>query len=130
MCGFECEYENKPNNEDQYKWLSNYLSAGRDESKEPVSEEEVAKVYREVNKFALASHFYWGIWALVSVFIHIIFATFGVNLVFVVNSHQLLLLSFYLQVQAQLSDIDFDYMPYAVLRFAEYFKRRDEFLAL
>lgn len=35
-----------------------------------------------------------------------------------------------LQVQAQLSDIDFDYMPYAVLRFAEYFKRRDEFLAL
>ncbi|KAF9152550.1 hypothetical protein BG015_005107 [Linnemannia schmuckeri] len=97
MCGFECEYENYPSKEVQYKWLSNYLGAGRDESKGPVTEEEVAKVYREVNKFALASHFYWGIWAL---------------------------------VQAQLSDIDFDYMPYAVLRFAEYFKRRDEFLAL
>lgn len=129
MCGFECEYENYPNKEVQYKWLSNYLSAGRDESKGPVSEEEVARVYREVNKFALASHFYWGVWALVSIFIHILFDTFDMNMVLTVDSNQLF---FYisLQVQAQLSDIDFDYMPYAVLRFAEYFKRRDEFLAL
>ncbi|KAG0249344.1 hypothetical protein BG011_009397 [Mortierella polycephala] len=96
-CGFECEYENYPSKDVQYKWLRSYLEVGRTESDGDVPEEDVKQLYREVNKFALASHFYWGIWAL---------------------------------VQAQLSDIDFDYMPYAVLRFAEYFKRRDEFLAL
>ncbi|KAI1317593.1 Ethanolamine kinase 1 [Mortierella claussenii] len=99
--GFECEYEHYPNKETQFKWLRSYLEAGRSENSEGegdvVSDEEVEQLYREVNKFALASHFYWGVWAL---------------------------------VQAQLSDIDFDYMPYAVLRFNEYFRRRDEFLAL
>ncbi|KAF9166629.1 Ethanolamine kinase [Actinomortierella ambigua] len=94
-CGFECEYENYPCKEVQMEWLSTYLSAGQPEYE--VKPEDVEQLYREVNKFALASHFYWGVWAL---------------------------------VQAQLSDIDFDYMPYAVLRFNEYFKRRDEFLAL
>ncbi|KAG0292317.1 Ethanolamine kinase 1 [Dissophora globulifera] len=112
-CGFECEYENYPNKEVQYKWLRSYLeefarassdnnasSSDRNSTNSAeivVKDEDVEQIYREVNKFALASHFYWGVWAL---------------------------------VQAQLSDIDFDYMPYAVLRFNEYFKRRDEFLAL
>ncbi|KAF8978254.1 hypothetical protein BGZ46_006661 [Entomortierella lignicola] len=104
-CGFECEYENYPSKEVQLKWLRSYLEAGQSEGSDSsssrsdeseVSQEEVEQLYREVNKFALASHFYWGVWAL---------------------------------VQAQLSDIDFEYMPYAVLRFAEYFKRRDEFFA-
>lgn len=101
MCGFECEYENYPSRPVQLKWLRTYLEAAASqsegESKAVVTDEEVEQLYREVNKFALASHFYWGVWAL---------------------------------VQAQLSDIDFDYMPYAVLRFNEYFKRRDEFFAL
>ncbi|KAF9107293.1 hypothetical protein BGX27_008800 [Mortierella sp. AM989] len=109
-CGFECEYENYPSKNVQLKWLRSYLEAARSEGSESsssksstgsddseVSQAEVEQLYREVNKFALASHFYWGVWAL---------------------------------VQAQLSDIDFDYMSYAVLRFAEYNKRRDEFLAL
>ncbi|KAF9313881.1 hypothetical protein BG003_004725 [Podila horticola] len=93
--GFECEYENYPNKETQYKWLRSYLAG--DEDPTCVKDDELDQLYREVNKFALASHFYWGVWAL---------------------------------VQAQLSDIAFDYMPYAVLRFNEYFRRRDEFLAL
>ncbi|KAK3818856.1 MAG: kinase-like domain-containing protein [Benniella sp.] len=111
--GFECEYENYPNREAQLTWLRSYLevynartsaasgveggSPPSDGGEDSVSEAELERLYREVNKFALASHFYWGVWAL---------------------------------VQAQLSDIDFDYMPYAVLRFNEYFKRRDEFFAL
>ncbi|KAG0039641.1 Ethanolamine kinase 1 [Gryganskiella cystojenkinii] len=99
MCGFECEYENYPSRPVQLQWLRTYLEATNRVKNEAsvVTDEEVEQLYREVNKFALASHFYWGVWAL---------------------------------VQAQLSDIDFDYMPYAALRFAEYFKRRDEFLSL
>jgi len=54
-------------------------------------------LYREVNKFALAAHFLWGLWGL---------------------------------IQAQLSDIDFDYLSYAKLRFNEYYNRKDEFLSL
>ena len=27
-----------------------------------VSDAEVEELYREVNKFALAAHFYWGVW--------------------------------------------------------------------
>jgi ethanolamine kinase len=48
-----------------------------------------------VNGFSLASHYYWGLWAL---------------------------------IQAMVSDIDFDYMEYAVLRFNEYDKRKQEVL--
>ncbi|KAF9425825.1 hypothetical protein BGZ76_003056 [Entomortierella beljakovae] len=106
--GFECEYQNYPSKEVQLKWFRSYLETSKSEgsdsnsnnsgiSENEVSEEDVENLYREVNKFALASHFYWGVWAL---------------------------------VQAQLSDIDFDYMPYAVLRFNEYYRRRDEFFAL
>ncbi|KAG0003330.1 hypothetical protein BGZ65_001806 [Modicella reniformis] len=105
--GFECEYENYPNREVQLTWLRSYLevfnarstppSPSSERSEDSVTEVELEQIYREVNKFALASHFYWGVWAL---------------------------------VQAQLSDIDFDYMPYAVLRFNEYYRRRDEFFEL
>ncbi|KAF9578217.1 hypothetical protein BGW38_006104 [Lunasporangiospora selenospora] len=94
-CGFECEYENYPTKEVQCQWFKSYLEDQYPNKEVP--QEALDQLYREVNKFALASHFYWGVWAL---------------------------------VQAQLSDIAFDYMPYAVLRFNEYFKRRDEFLAL
>ena len=33
-------------------------------------------------------------------------------------------------VQTSVSDIDFDYMGYAVLRFSEYYRRKEEMLAL
>ncbi|KAL6590804.1 kinase-like domain-containing protein, partial [Neocallimastix sp. 'constans'] len=32
--------------------------------KEDVTEKEIEDIYREVNKFALLSHFYWGVWSI------------------------------------------------------------------
>lgn len=55
------------------------------------SQQELEHLYKEVEGFSLASHFYWGIWAL---------------------------------IQAKVSDINFDYMNYAVLRFNEYERRK------
>ena len=55
------------------------------------SEEEKEKLFQEVEHYSLASHLYWGLWAL---------------------------------CQAMVSDIDFSYMDYAVLRFSEYKKRK------
>ena len=55
------------------------------------SQQELEHVYREVEGFSLASHYYWGLWAL---------------------------------VQATISDIDFDYLNYAILRFNEYERRK------
>jgi hypothetical protein len=65
-------------------------------SLEAPTKDQVAKLYDEVNGFSLASHFYWGLWAM---------------------------------IQAMVSDIDFDYMEYAVLRFDEYDKRKEQVLA-
>jgi ethanolamine kinase len=62
---------------------------------ETITEEHVEQLYIETNTFSLASHFYWGLWAL---------------------------------VQAELSNINFDYMSYAILRFAEYKRRKPQFL--
>ncbi|KAK9764191.1 hypothetical protein K7432_008508 [Basidiobolus ranarum] len=92
--GFECDYSRYPDREYQLVWLAKYLESAQ--GKAPTSV-EVDTLYREVNQFALASHIFWGLWAL---------------------------------VQAQLSDIDFDYMSYAVLRFNEYYRKKEEFLAL
>ncbi|KAI9591562.1 choline/ethanolamine kinase [Syncephalis fuscata] len=93
FAGFECAYERYPSKEIQLDWLRQYLTKSGDS----VTDESLHVLYREVNQFALASHFYWGLWAL---------------------------------VQAELSNIDFDYISYAVLRFNEYYRRRDEFLSI
>lgn len=55
--------------------------------------EQKQHLLQEVDGFSLASHFYWGLWAM---------------------------------IQAMVSNIDFDYMSYAVLRFNEYEKRKRE----
>ncbi|KAI8329311.1 kinase-like domain-containing protein [Chlamydoabsidia padenii] len=93
-CGFECDYSKYPNKEFQLDWLKWYLEAANDGEKP--TKDQVNKLYDEVNGFSLASHFYWGLWAM---------------------------------IQAMVSDIDFDYMEYAVLRFNEYDKRKQEVLA-
>ncbi|KAJ1925674.1 hypothetical protein IWQ60_004415 [Tieghemiomyces parasiticus] len=101
FAGFDCDYSLYPDRATQVGWLRNYLEAerrGKDSDQAaPVTEAEVDELYREVNKFYLASHIYWGFWAM---------------------------------VQASFSDIDFDYMGYARMRFDEYHRRRDELLAL
>ncbi|GBC01839.1 hypothetical protein RclHR1_04350015 [Rhizophagus clarus] len=95
FAGFDCDYNLYPSKKFQRQWLRHYLN--KLNPAHDATEEEISTLYREVNKFALASHFYWGLWGL---------------------------------IQAQLSDIDFNYMEYAVLRFTEFYKRKDEFLSL
>ncbi|KJE91772.1 choline/ethanolamine kinase [Capsaspora owczarzaki ATCC 30864] len=91
------DYGRYPGRAFQMVWLRQYIAGAQGITDAEVTEQQVEAMYREVNKFALAAHFYWGSWAL---------------------------------VQARFSDIDFDYLDYALLRFAEYFRRKDEFLAL
>jgi thiamine kinase-like enzyme len=93
--GFDCDYSKYPASKHQLEWLEIYLTEWNG-GRRP-SGQEINEIYREVNKFALVSHFFWAVWAM---------------------------------VQASVSDIEFDYLGYAILRFAEYDRRREEFLAL
>ncbi|KAJ3137891.1 hypothetical protein HK100_000406 [Physocladia obscura] len=95
--GFDCEWDLYPKEEFQHKWLREYLVEANGNDSSAVSEDDVSKLYSEVNKYALAAHLYWGIWAL---------------------------------CQAELSDLEFDYVGYSKLRIDEYFRRKKEFLAL
>lgn len=107
FAGFECDYSRYPTKDFQMQWFDWYLTeynGGMGEyhkggavrkltnrmSVEPTQAEK-DHLYKEVEGFSLASHFYWGLWAL---------------------------------IQAKVSDIDFDYMSYAVLRFDEYERRK------
>ncbi|KAF9973503.1 hypothetical protein BGZ65_009221 [Modicella reniformis] len=63
-----------------------------------VSKAEILdSMYKEANKFALASHISWGLWGL---------------------------------IQATQSEIDFDFVEYAMERLNEFRRRRDEFMSL
>jgi len=62
ISGFDCDYSLYPSKEFQLKWLKTYLQSYL--GKEDVSEQEIEEAYREVNKFALLSHYYWGVWAI------------------------------------------------------------------
>ncbi|KAI7907091.1 kinase-like domain-containing protein [Cokeromyces recurvatus] len=95
FAGFECEYWRYPAKEFQMKWYEWYLTEFNYGVKPSIEEKE--RLYKEVNGYSLASHFYWGLWAM---------------------------------IQAMVSDIDFNYMEYAVLRFNEYDRRKDEVLTL
>ena len=58
-----------PSKEYQFKWLDYYLSSylkdnGHSSSKS-VDESLINDLYKQVNKFALASHLFWGIWSIV-----------------------------------------------------------------
>ena len=69
--GFECEWSHLPTERRQKEWIFEYLKAFYnhvrvdDEVEIYVSVDDVNRVYREVARFMLASHFYWGLWALV-----------------------------------------------------------------
>ncbi|XP_038666960.1 ethanolamine kinase 1 isoform X1 [Scyliorhinus canicula] len=63
----EVDYNLYPNKNVQLQWLKSYLEAlnkykglGTE-----VTNEEVEVLYFQVNLFALASHFFWGLWALI-----------------------------------------------------------------
>ncbi|KAI7871207.1 kinase-like domain-containing protein [Spinellus fusiger] len=89
FAGFECDYSKYPDRAFQLQWFEWYLT----ESKVTPTQEALEALYHEVNAFSLASHYFWGLWAM---------------------------------IQARISDIDFDYMSYAVLRFNEYERRKKQ----
>uniref|UniRef100_A0A8C2BNL5 ethanolamine kinase n=1 Tax=Cyprinus carpio TaxID=7962 RepID=A0A8C2BNL5_CYPCA len=63
----EPDYNLYPSREMQLDWLHTYLQAYKLFTKkgEEVSQLELETLYVQVNKFALASHFFWGFWALI-----------------------------------------------------------------
>ncbi|XP_042232219.1 ethanolamine kinase 1-like [Homarus americanus] len=59
------DYNRYPSAEFQRQWLRSYLSHYQDIPEEEVKEHDVELWYVWVNKFALASHLFWGSWAMV-----------------------------------------------------------------
>nr|XP_034369171.1 ethanolamine kinase 2 isoform X2 [Arvicanthis niloticus] len=58
----EVDYSRYPAREIQLQWLRYYLEAQKGTAASP---REVEQLYVQVNKFALASHFFWALWALI-----------------------------------------------------------------
>ena len=84
----------------QKVWIQMYLEEAallRGEDANSVTGAAVHTLYREANKFALASHLFWCIWAL---------------------------------LEGHYSNIDFDYVQYAGVRFTEFQRRKEAFYAL
>ncbi|XP_053562683.1 ethanolamine kinase 2 [Bombina bombina] len=63
----EPDYQMFPNRQTQIQWLRHYLSAYRRLMQEEgeVPESEVETLFVQVNQFVLASHLFWGLWALI-----------------------------------------------------------------
>uniref|UniRef100_A0A9J8B751 ethanolamine kinase n=1 Tax=Cyprinus carpio carpio TaxID=630221 RepID=A0A9J8B751_CYPCA len=63
----EVDYTLYPGRELQLQWLRAYLEAYKEYKSQgtQVSNTEVEVLYVQVNRFALASHFFWGLWALI-----------------------------------------------------------------
>ncbi|XP_055998444.1 ethanolamine kinase 1-like isoform X2 [Ostrea edulis] len=92
------DYSLYPDKDFQLSWIREYLQEwSRLASGPTVTDADIWKLYCAVNKFALAAHYFWGVWGI---------------------------------IQAKYSAIDFDYLGYAVIRFDEYFKRKNDFLSL
>lgn len=60
--GFDCDYSLYPTKEHQFHFFRHYL---RPDAPEQVPVEELEALYMESNCYALASHLYWAVWALV-----------------------------------------------------------------
>lgn len=62
----EIDYSRYPTKEFQLNWLRCYLETYREDIlNNPITEQDVHQLYVQVNAFALASHFFWTIWALI-----------------------------------------------------------------
>ncbi|XP_014878474.1 ethanolamine kinase 1 [Poecilia latipinna] len=63
----EVDYSHYPGQAFQLQWLRSYLEAYKEHKGQDgaVTDTEVEILYVQVNKFALASHFFWGLWALI-----------------------------------------------------------------
>lgn len=71
------DYSKYPSRDYQIEWIRAYLEAFNNQTE--VDEDDVEALYKQVNKFALASHFLWSLWSL---------------------------------IQAELSNIDFDFVKW------------------
>uniref|UniRef100_A0AAY4AXT1 ethanolamine kinase n=1 Tax=Denticeps clupeoides TaxID=299321 RepID=A0AAY4AXT1_9TELE len=63
----DVDYSFYPDRTLQLQWLRAYLEAYKEHKGQgtEVSDTEVEVLYVQVNRFALASHFFWGLWALI-----------------------------------------------------------------
>ncbi|XP_067914996.1 ethanolamine kinase 1 isoform X2 [Heterodontus francisci] len=63
----EVDYSLYPDKNVQLQWLKSYLEALKEYKglSAEVTDKEVEVLYFQVNLFALASHFFWGLWALI-----------------------------------------------------------------
>ncbi|XP_010613716.1 ethanolamine kinase 1 [Fukomys damarensis] len=63
----DVDYSLYPDRELQSQWLRSYLEAYKEYKgfRTEVTEKEVEILFIQVNQFALASHFFWGLWALI-----------------------------------------------------------------
>jgi len=93
FAGLDCDYTHYPPSSIQDVYARAYLSAAGSTP----TEDEVQQLIVEANVSALASHLFWGLWAL---------------------------------IQAKFSSIDFDYVEYSKMRYAEFQRRRNEFLGM
>lgn len=62
------DYSKYPGKELQWDWLRTYLKEYRrsEADADPeVTEEDIHDLYVQTNQFALASHLFWGVWALI-----------------------------------------------------------------
>lgn len=91
----DIDYSYYPSKEFQLKWLREYLINYHET--ESISDDQVLKLYADVNKFALIAHLFWGLWA-----------------------HN----------QAEHSEINYDFIDFARMRFNEYFAKKHKFLTL
>ncbi|CAG5074370.1 Similar to ETNK1: Ethanolamine kinase 1 (Homo sapiens) [Cotesia congregata] len=57
------DYDRYPDEAFQRSWLKIYLQAFNKSSS--VSEEQVTKLFKQIKKFNLLTHFFWGCWALI-----------------------------------------------------------------
>ncbi|XP_042867104.1 ethanolamine kinase 1-like [Penaeus japonicus] len=58
------DYNRYPDEEFQREWIRSYISHYQSIPPESVEESQVSQWYVWVNKFALASHIFWGVWAI------------------------------------------------------------------
>lgn len=63
----EVDYSHYPGRAFQLQWLRSYLEAYKEHKGQcsEVTDREVEILFVQVNQFALASHFFWGLWALI-----------------------------------------------------------------
>ncbi|KAJ9163121.1 hypothetical protein P3X46_022824 [Hevea brasiliensis] len=60
--GYDCDYSLYPSKDEQYHFFRHYLQP---EKLHEVSDKDLEALYIETNTFALASHLFWALWALI-----------------------------------------------------------------